>query len=118
MVPWGCLLFLIVVFPDHTHLLFLHARLRTECGSLNQHLHKRKLVCNLYCICGEVESNNHYLLTCPRYTRMHYEMVTSIIQITNRTIKTDVLLFGTNEVSDKVYTTIFMAVQKYIKKTS
>ena len=21
-VPWGCLLFVIVVFPDHTHLLF------------------------------------------------------------------------------------------------
>ena len=23
-VPWGCLLFVIVVFPDHTHLLFLY----------------------------------------------------------------------------------------------
>ena len=23
VVPWVCLLFLIVVFPDHTHLLFL-----------------------------------------------------------------------------------------------
>ena len=22
-VPWGCLRFVIVVFPDHTHLLFL-----------------------------------------------------------------------------------------------
>ena len=22
-VPWGCLVFVIVVFPDHTHLLFL-----------------------------------------------------------------------------------------------
>ena len=22
-VPWGCLLFVIVVFPDHTHFLFL-----------------------------------------------------------------------------------------------
>ena len=25
-VPRGCLQFVIVVFPDHTHLLFLHAR--------------------------------------------------------------------------------------------
>ena len=24
-VPWGCLLFVIVVFPGHTHLLFLHS---------------------------------------------------------------------------------------------
>ena len=23
-VPWGCLQFVIVVFPDHTHLLFLN----------------------------------------------------------------------------------------------
>ena len=23
-VPWGCLRFVIVVFPDHTHLLFCH----------------------------------------------------------------------------------------------
>ena len=23
-VPWGCLRFVIVVFPDHTHLLFLN----------------------------------------------------------------------------------------------
>ena len=22
-VPWGCLLFVIVVFPDHAHILFL-----------------------------------------------------------------------------------------------
>ena len=25
-VPWGCLWFVIVVFPDHTHLLFLNLR--------------------------------------------------------------------------------------------
>ena len=30
-VPWGCLLFVIVVFPDHTHLLFL---LLASCASL------------------------------------------------------------------------------------
>ena len=26
-VPWGCLRFVIVVFPDHTHLLFLNENL-------------------------------------------------------------------------------------------
>ena len=25
VVPWGCLQFVIVVFPDHTHLLFLQS---------------------------------------------------------------------------------------------
>ena len=27
-VPWGCLRFVIVVFPNHTHLLFLHLLLK------------------------------------------------------------------------------------------
>ena len=33
-VPWGCLRFVIVVFPDHTHLLFLYLywlRIRVIC---------------------------------------------------------------------------------------
>ena len=29
-VPWGCLRFVIVVFPDHTHLLFLNILLKFE----------------------------------------------------------------------------------------
>ena len=30
-VPWGCLRFVIVVFPDHTHLLFFyHAKIWSE----------------------------------------------------------------------------------------
>ena len=32
-VPWGCLQFVIVVFPDHTHLLFLTA-VRHEVNNL------------------------------------------------------------------------------------
>ena len=33
-VPWGCLRFVIVVFPDHTHLLFL-TEFMIELESLN-----------------------------------------------------------------------------------
>ena len=78
-------------------------------------MYKRNLVGNPFCICGEVESNTHYLLTCPLYTHMRDEMVTSIRQITNLTITTDVLLFGNDEVSDEVNTTIFETVQKFKK---
>ena len=31
-VPWGCLWFVIVVFPDHTHLLFLKVRVCVYLG--------------------------------------------------------------------------------------
>ena len=30
VVPWGCLWFVIVVFPDHTHLLFLNNKHNME----------------------------------------------------------------------------------------
>ena len=30
-VPWVCLQFVIVVFPDHTHLLFLSVISKTNC---------------------------------------------------------------------------------------
>ena len=30
MVPWGCLQFVIVVFPDHTHLLFFESTFSTD----------------------------------------------------------------------------------------
>ena len=31
-MPWGCLQFVIVVFPDHTHLLFLLQIKLSLCG--------------------------------------------------------------------------------------
>ena len=31
-VPWGCLLFVIVVFPDHTHLQFLRENCSYKSG--------------------------------------------------------------------------------------
>ena len=32
-VPWGCLRFVIVVFPDHTDFLFLKGPQNTDCHS-------------------------------------------------------------------------------------
>ena len=34
-VPRGCLLFVIVVFPDHTHLLFMHLLISNDIVSTN-----------------------------------------------------------------------------------
>ena len=72
----------------------LHTRLRTECNSLNQHLFRRNLVQNPYCLCGEFEDNKHFLLTCPRYNQMRAEMFLSLQRKSNVELTTDVLLFG------------------------
>ena len=84
----------------------LHTRLRTECSSLNQHLLRRNLVQNPYCLCGEIEDNKHFLLTCPRYNQMRAEIFLSIQQKSNVELITDVLLLGTDAVSEEVNTFI------------
>ena len=93
----------------------LHTRLRTECRPLNQRLFRRNLVDNPYCTCGEVENSKHFHLACPRYNQMRGEIILSIRQIANVDLTTDVLLFGTEAVSDEINSSIFKAVQKYIK---
>ena len=42
-VPWGCLRFVIVVFPDHTHLLFSVFFLQKNPGA-DQPVHPRSLI--------------------------------------------------------------------------
>ena len=37
-VPWGCLQFVIVVFADHTHLLFMYIPLNLGSFTRNKHL--------------------------------------------------------------------------------
>ena len=44
-VPWGCLQFVIVVFPDHTHLLFL------VFNNIEAHMkdsYDFKIICNVF----------------------------------------------------------------------
>ena len=56
-----------------------------------------------------------YRLTFPHYNYMRDEMVTAISQVTHLSITTEVLLFGTDEVSNGINTSIFKALQKLYK---
>ena len=46
-VPWGCLRFVIVVFPDHTHLLFIMIPYFLKFSSIliNTRMQIRLLIC-------------------------------------------------------------------------
>ena len=81
-IPRGCLRFVIVVFPDYTHLLFF----RTECSSLNFYLHQRNLVHSPNCVCGAIENNKPYLLDCHRYVNARDEMLNIVIRCSNSTV--------------------------------
>ena len=44
-----------------------HSRLRTKCGSLNQHLFSKNIVESPLCVCGALEDTNHFLFNCERF---------------------------------------------------
>ena len=54
-------------FNGERKLQILHTRLRPEWCSLNEHLFGRNLVMSPNCICGEIESNRHFLPSCASY---------------------------------------------------
>ena len=67
-VPRVCLQFVIVVFPDHTQLLLLHARLRNNCSNQNNGLYINHLRERPFCSWWNViEDTKHYLFTCNQY---------------------------------------------------
>jgi len=68
------------------------------------------------CPCGGVETTSHYILHCPRFADIRQELILSISNIpVNITI--NLLLFGTNELTDEQNTLIFVSMQKYIIKS-
>ena len=108
-VPWGCLRFVIVVFPDHTHLLFFrhmldpglstkrtrysdvrridvsYSILRLGANDLNENnlFHSQADPTYLHCI-NELESTQHFLLECPQHEFARIELRIDISHITKR----------------------------------
>ena len=70
---------------------------------------------NPLCACGEIEDTHHYLLNCIRYRDIRQEMLTTVSSIFAPSL--NLLLFGNATLSRLENVTIFIAVQKFIKKT-
>ena len=92
-----------------------HARLRTNCSSLNQHFFSKNLIDNPLCICGSVEDTYHSLLTCNRFSNLRQALFNKVSTICRPTL--NVLLNGNDELSMEQNKNIFLAVQNYLLKT-
>ena len=90
----------------------LHSRLRMNCSNLNQQLFKKHLVQSPNCPCGEIESNDHYLLKCQRYTIFRERYIFNL-RLPIR-ISANVLLFGSERLSFEQNKAIFKSVQNFI----
>ena len=71
------------------------------------------------CVCGGGGgggTTSHYILHCSSFADIRQELILSISNIpVNITI--NLLLFGTNELTDEQNTLIFVSIQKYIIKS-
>ena len=93
----------------------LHARLRTKCSALRQHLYSKNIIDNPECTCGLIEDTNHYLFVCHRFDDLRRELLNSISGICHPNL--NVLLNGDPSLSFNQNKDIFLAVQDFIIKT-
>ncbi|MES9994314.1 MAG: reverse transcriptase family protein, partial [Candidatus Thiodiazotropha sp.] len=89
-----------------------HARLRTHCSSLNEHLFSKNIVDSPLCVCGEVENTHHYLFDCARYDDQRRDLLNAVSLYCEPTI--NVLLFGNPALTLTQNQQIFTAVQDYL----
>ena len=89
-----------------------HTRLRTNCSSLNQHLHSKNIIGDPLCACGRVETTNHFLLECPQYIQARRDMITTLSTFCIPSLNN--LLYGVTTLNNHHNKLIFQSVQKFI----
>lgn len=89
-----------------------HARLRTNCSPLKYYLYHKNIIEDPRCDCGQVETNNHFLLECNRYNIIRTDLLNEVSQYCNPTLHS--LLFGDIALNDEANESIFKAVHRFI----
>ena len=92
-----------------------HARLRTKCSSLCEHLYSKIILDNPLCACGAIEDTNRFLLKCNRFSNQRQEMLDTVAHI--HTPILNVLLYGSQELNEMQNQQIFTTVQNFILKS-
>lgn len=93
----------------------LHARLRTNCSSLNLDLFLKNISDSPLCRCGSVENTQHFFFHCRRYQFQRLELLNSISQYHIPSLQ--LLLYGDSSLSYETNKNIFERVHKFILDT-
>ena len=65
--------------PRTTNIIM--ARLRMRCSELNDHLYSLHVSGTNICSCGEVETTEHYFISCPLHTEARNGLIVSVLQL-------------------------------------
>ena len=90
----------------------LHTRLRTGCSALNADLYAKNIIESSLCRCGDVETAAHFFLTCPNYSSLRAELLSSISRYSTPNI--NLILFGDTSLAFEINIAIFRSVHKFI----
>ena len=96
----------------------IHTRLRHQCSSLGADLFRANIINNLSCPCGcPLEDDIHYLLECSLYTNARMQLFMNITLYS--VISIEILLFGSDNLTDETNLIVFTNVQKkYVYHTN
>ena len=92
-----------------------HARLRMRSSSLNAHIFSKNIIDSPLCICRAFKDTHHFLLSYTRYPLLRQEFVDKVTPVCYTSL--NVLLFGSQELSDSANKQIFLAVQEFLIKS-
>ena len=84
------------------------------CSALNSDLFRKNIVNSQHCTCGAIETLTHYLLNCPHYNIPRQCPIRVFALNLLIPLSTELLLVGSNELTIKQNTEIFLSVQKFI----
>ena len=93
-----------------------HARLRTACSPLRQHLHSKNIVDSPYCTCGDIVDTHHFLLVCHQFTDLRQDLINSVSDIYLPNF--NVVLCGDVSLTFDQNQHISKAVQEFIIKSN
>ena len=94
----------------------IHARLRNECSSLKHHLFIRKIVESPLCVCGAVETNQHYFFECPLYRNARNTLHRSLSHF-SCVVDLNALFFGSDALTFWDNKDVFLLVHSFIKES-
>ena len=103
-------------FVGQRKLSIIHTRIRNKCIDLNYNFFSNHLRPDCACSCGyPIADVEHYVFQCTQYTVSRQQLFNELQRFLPLNVKT--LLFGSENLTFEDNSTIFLAVQSYIKAT-
>ena len=96
-----------------------HACLRMECSKLNVHLKNNlHVIDHESCRCGyPTEDIQHFFFSCPLYDSIRNSLISTVQAVINEEVSTELLLFGSNNLSSDQNLIIVDAVHLFLNKS-